>query len=452
MRLGDIAAAVNGTLLPASACDILIDRVSTDSRNIDGGELFFALIGERDGHDFVASAAEAGIAAAVVSRMVSTDVPQILVGNTLDVLGKFAGAYRKSLEIPVIAVTGSLGKTTTRELIAFLLETKYHVAQSEKNFNNLIGLPLTILAIDETHEVAVIELGINITGEMAILGGIASPEYAAILNIAPVHIEGLGSIESIAREKIELLKHLRPDGRAFLFADDERLMAQDIVPRDRVISFGYSETADYRIELFKPFDGMVQRFAINGREYSVGIPGKGIIHAAACAVAVAMEFDVSDDDISSRLAQFHAPPGRLNLIEIDGVVIIDDLYNSSPVAAINALEALSRIEGRRKLAVLGDMLELGRDEARYHAEMGEFAARSGADFVFFFGNLVSAAAKMAIYVGMPPDRVFWTDDYDELEAAVEGRIETGDVVLIKGSRGMHLERLLEAMKGAKCVE
>ena len=449
MELGDIARAMGGRLTPISASDILINKVAIDSRDVVGGEIFFALMGERDGHDFIEDAVAKGVAAAVVSRNVASEIPQILVDDTLAALGRLAATYRKALGIPIVAVTGSLGKTTARELIARVLAARYTVARSEKNFNNLIGLPLSILEIEKRHDVAVLELGISVLGEMAILGEIASPEYAVILNVAPVHLEGLGSLESVAREKIELLKHLRPNGRAFLCADDERLMAQDIIPMERVTTFGYAESADYRIE-DETFAGGVRRFTVDGRRYETRVFGKGVILAAACAVAVAAEFGISEDDIAERIAGFEGVSGRLQLHEIEGATILEDFYNSSPKAVEDALSVLSRIGARRRLAVLGDMLELGRDEAEYHIEMGRSVARFGLDRAFFFGRLSKSAADAAVDAGMPQQHVFWTDDFGKLRDEVMRYVEEGDVVLIKGSRAMRLERLLDAME-AKCA-
>jgi len=445
--LGHIAKTIGGVLIPECAELLEIRKVSTDSRELSGGELFFALPALRDGHDFVDSAITRGAKAVVVSRRVQNVAPEIYVKNTLVALGELAKEYRTELAIPVIAITGSLGKTTTRMLLSHCLQAKYQVAQSKKNYNNLIGLPLSILDIEE-HELAVLELGINLPGEMRRLAEIASPNYAVITNIAPVHIEGLGSLDKVAEEKLELLKHLPDEGVAFISADEPRLLGQDILPRERVRTFGRDTRADFRVENIRTLPDGRTIFDVNGISFRAKALGEGIAHATACAVAICTELGISPDEIVGRVAEFEGVPGRLTVHELDGIVFIEDYYNSSPLAVKQGLRALSAMAGARKVAVLGDMLELGRDEVRYHEEVGAFAGECRIDELYLFGELMANAVQPAISAGISQNNIFHTTNFEELISRLMNDLQGGDIVLVKASRSMKFERITTELEGA----
>jgi len=447
MHLGNIADLIDGRLEPPKVGNFSTTGIAFDTRKLSENDLFFALSGEKDGHEFVGDARGKGAVAAVVSRKIDCGLPQIIVRDTLEALGKLAAEYRKTLDQKVICVTGSLGKTTTREAISEVLSAKYEVTQSQKNFNNFIGLPYSILSIDEIHDVAVLEIGINLIGEMARLAEIANPDFAVVLNIAPVHLEGLGNIENIAGEKLRIFDYLSPDGKAFLNADDLFIKKQNVIPKRRVVTFGFSDDADFQIQRAETDGGGCIRVKINGRKIGLAICGLGAAYTAACAWAVGAEFGISEDDIIARLEGFVGFQDRLKLRRTGEISLLVDVYNSSPIAVQSALETLISVSGKRKIAVLGDMLELGDDSREYHIDMGRLAVERGVERLFFFGELSKDAIKGAFEAGMAKELATWTDDFDELKRCVLEYILPGDVVLVKGSRAMRLERLVEGILG-----
>lgn len=444
--LEDIALAVGGRLQPAEAGLVYSSGVSIDTRTIAPGEIFFALVDKRDGHNFLQDALKKGAVAAVVSKKIEIDLPQIMVRDTLRALGDLAQKYRRYLKLPIIAITGSLGKTTTRELIARVLRDDHNVQSSKNNFNNLMGLPLTILSINEEHTAAVVELGINRPGEMEILARIAAPDYAVVTNIAPVHLERLGTLERIASEKLRLLDWLKPNGLLFISADDETLMKQEIIPKNRVRTFGFSDRADYRITDYKMNSDSSIEYCISGKRIKMRICGKGFALAGATAFAIGTEMGISSQKIIERISAYEGLNNRLHIERRGDLTIIDDSYNSSPKALEEALDVLSKIEGKRKIAILADMLELGENEVLFHEKMGSDSVKSGVDKLFLFGKLSENARKTAIAGGLNDTDVFWTDEYEALKTAVLGEIRAGDIVLIKGSHSMGMERIVAAIK------
>jgi len=440
--LGDLARATAGKLTPPEASNVFVTGVSTDTRELYPGDVFFALIADRNGHNFIEEAVKAGAAAAVISEDIQTDIATVRVSDTLRALNDLATKYRRYLKIPIIAITGSLGKTTVREAIAYVLSVEYRVAQSERNFNNLIGLPLSILRVEENHDIAVLELGINLPGEMDRLASIVVPDYAVLLNVAPVHLEGLGSLDRIASEKLRLLEHTKPNAKLFLNADDKRLATQSIIPPERVITFGFSSKADFVISDFAVESDGSTTLKINGEPLKMRICGRCAPYCAASAFAVGSELGIRKEDILERLAAFEGVSNRLKIKRYGQITALVDVYNSSPLAVESALETLAKMNGERKVAILADMLELGKDELKFHKEMGKAAAEKGIDALFLYGKLSKAAADGAIEAGMASENVFWTDDFEKLEASVKRELKPGDIVLIKGSRAMKMERLL----------
>jgi len=449
--LQEVTKILGGRLTDEGRGDLKIDRIVVDSREIVGGEMFFALESARDGHDFVQDAANRGASAAVVSRPIQSAIPEIVVEDTLDALGALAAQCRTETEASVVAVSGSLGKTTTRELTAHCLSARFAVARSKKNYNNLIGLPLSIFEIEPSHEIAILELGINCPGEMQRLGEIARPDHAIITNIAPVHIEGLGSLDEIAREKLSLLSFLREGGKAFLCADDFRLMAQEAIPTDRLRTFRFlhkgrffgSRTAPPRRAVFTGFD-------INRRRFHSRLYGRGIAYSAACALAVATEFGIPEGEVAERVAEFEGVPGRMSVRRLEDFMLIEDCYNASPIAVKQALQVLSEFPGRRKIAVLGDMLELGNESRRFHEEIGALAGGYGFDFVLFFGEMMSAALEPARALSVNKDKILYTNDFDELVHILRRVLQKDDVLLLKASRALSLERVIPELEGSKC--
>ncbi|MGC9314531.1 MAG: UDP-N-acetylmuramoyl-tripeptide--D-alanyl-D-alanine ligase [bacterium] len=443
MSLAQISQILDGTLRPVSAEELTANRIAFDSRNITGGELFFALRGDRDGHDFILDAFRKGAVAAVVSDETSHEKPIIKVDDALVALGKLAREYRRSLQAKIVCITGSLGKTTCRRAIAQALSATLKTSESKGNFNNLIGLPYSILNIEATDEAAVLEVGINIPGEMAKLGEIAAPDYAVFLNVAPVHLEGLRNLETIAEEKLTLLKYLQPEGLAFLNIDDDRIAKQRIVPSTRIVTFGFDTGADYRITGTSLNDEGGTTVEVNGKAIKTSLHGRGAAYAVCSAFAVGTVFGLVADEIASALDNFRGLSDRLNIMKLTGVTLISDVYNSSPMAVLSALETLSNVKCNRRIAVLGDMLELGDEEIVYHRNMIADAVEMGIDKIFLFGNLCKSALDSGSFAENPNIAAFC--DYSEMESSVMSSIETGDAVLAKASRAMRLERLVESI-------
>ncbi|MCK5832560.1 UDP-N-acetylmuramoyl-tripeptide--D-alanyl-D-alanine ligase [bacterium] len=443
-----VAKAIDGNLHCDQCSEVSIERISIDSRTMTGGELFFALSGLRDGHDYVHLAVKKGAKAVVVSRHIQNSVPEIIVKNTSLALQKLAATYRKELDVKIIAITGSIGKTTTRALVAKCLASRYKVIQSSKNYNNLIGLPLSLLEITDKHEIAVLELGINMPGEMLKLAEIIRADYAVITNIASVHLEGLKSLDIIAKEKLELLRHLTNSGKVFLNADDFRLKRQKIIAPEMIVTFGESDNADYRIS--KILTTKTTFFEVNDVVYTSQVRGRGIAFSAACAIAISEELGIRLESIKKCIADFEGVPGRMRIREIDGITLIEDYYNASPLSMTHALDVFAGYSLNRRIAILGDMLELGSESMKYHKEIIEYAAGK-TDFLFLFGEQMGNAAKSAKEVGIPDHMIIQTNNIDTLFDNLKGILKKGDVVLIKASRSLRLERVIERLGECKCA-
>ena len=443
-RLAKIAAVMKGRLVPKEAGEVYARGVSVDSRTIAPGEVFFALKGKRDGHDFVSHAYQNGAIAAVVERKVDVDIPQIIVDDTLFALGELAKEYRRTLNPKTIGITGSVGKTTTREMIAKILATKYTTHSAKKNYNNLIGLPLTILEMGEDVEFAVVELGINTVGEMERLSEIAAPDVAVITSIAPVHTEGLGSVENILSEKVKITNHMPPDSPVIINADcDELVSVADKINR-RVITFGINR-GDYKPIELSFVDGKAS-FTFRGISFKLNALGRGAVYSALAAIAVADFFDVPLVIASKALELFEPPPSRLNLIKAGNVTIIDDSYNSNPVALDEALDVLAMLDAKRKVAVLGDMLELGEYEEMYHRKVADLIKKHGVDVAFLFGPRMELANARALEMGLD-SKILWFVDPEKLETQLLEEVRDGDLILVKGSNAMGMKRFVESLIG-----
>jgi UDP-N-acetylmuramoyl-tripeptide--D-alanyl-D-alanine ligase len=435
-----------------------IGGVSTDTRTLQPGELFVAIRGPRyDGHDFLDQAVARGAAALLVSRSAGAhpEIPRIEVDETIVALGEIARGYRHRFHGPVIAITGSNGKTTTKEMCGEILRAAgVRTRRSPGNLNNAIGLPLSILALQEGDEVLVVELGMNQPGEIDALGRIAEPNVGAITQIAPAHLERLGSIDDVARAKAELLGRIAEDGTAVLSVDDPRVVREAARFPVRKIWFGEDERADFRGEdirsegsgtsfrLRTPLGEIEARIALPGRH----LVGLGLC-AAACAFATGRLARADLSSIAAGLASFTGVPGRLRLVRCaSGLVVLDDTYNANPASCAAALHTLREIAGGgRAVAVLGDMLELGEAEGSLHAEAGEVAARVGIDLLLAVGPRSARTAEVASAHGVP--HVELAADADEAAGRLEELVQPGDTVLVKGSRGMRMERALRALVG-----
>ena len=477
MTLGNVAAALGAVCHP-SISQTVIHRVTTDSRDVQSGDLFFALRGPRfDGHQFTAQALAKGAVACVCDRRLDAAIesgPLLSVDDTLAALGRLAKHYRHAVlpvSAVVIAVTGSNGKTTTKCMIDHILSGEFKGRASPKSFNNAIGVPLTLLSADADDRYLVVEIGSNSPGEVAALAAMASPNVAVITSIGEAHLEGLGDLHTVAAEKTSLLRFVRPAGFAVVNVDRPEILpylatmsgtvgtkATRLQNQDtdawrccansgtRLLTFGVEQSAKLcvtrrRANLYGT------AFELEGR-HQIELPMPGAHHAtnAAAAFAVARWFGVAPERIVERLRSFRPPQGRTELVEVGGVKLVDDAYNANPASVRAAVEALCAAENGRRVLVLGDMLELGVDSAASHGRVVRAALEAGIEVLIAVGPATIAAAR-----AHAPDRngteVYCCADVLSTNVLLDGLVVAGDTVWIKGSRGMQLDGVVRHLRG-----
>lgn len=437
ITLKQAALWCGGTVLPEYE-SVCFSGARADSRLVEPGQLFVALTGARDGHDFIPMAMEKGAAAALGTRQLP-GVPMIVVSDSLRAMGEIARGYRQTRKARVVGVTGSVGKTSTKEMIAAVLETGFITRKTEKNFNNDIGLPMTVLDLAESTEAAVIEMGMNHFGEISYLTRIARPDVAVITNIGTMHIENLGSREGICRAKLEILEGLPAEGTVILNGDEPLLRAA--ATGHKTLYFGFGPDCDLRAEEICEEAGRTRFTAAgHGLRFELVLPVEGLHHVmnALSAALVGLQFGLSPEQIARGLAGFRNTGERQHIYEKNGFLIISDCYNAGPESMAAALSVLAKRQtAGRRIAVLGDMLELGDYGPEAHTRVGALAAEQ-ADLVLTFGPLSRLTAKAAGSKG----RHF--DSQEELADALRRLAAPGDILLFKGSHGMHMERVLEA--------
>lgn len=415
-----------------------------DSRKIQPGQLFIALIGERDGHDYIPMAMEKGAAAVLCSRPCG-DIPAIIVDDPRLALGDIAREERRRIGMQVVGITGSVGKSTTKEMIASVLDGTFRVEKTPVNQNNDLGMPMAILSMPEDTQVAVLEMGMNHFREIAYLSAIAQPDVAVIINIGTMHIEHLGSKEGILKAKMEILEGMHEGGKVILNGDDPLLWSQREQTAMQIRYFGAENPlCDVRCEQLAE-EGSCMRFqAVSGNAsfpVELNLEGRHYISDALAAISVGLAMGVAPDQIQKRLLSFQNMEGRQEIFEKNGYTIIKDCYNAGPESMAAALEVLGRKEGRH-VAVLGDMLELGACTQAEHYRVGRIAAEK-ADILLAFGPNGNRVLSGAITGGMSETRAMAFEDRQKLVAALKRMAKPGDVLLFKGSRGMRMELILE---------
>ena len=417
---------------------------NNDTRLIQPGQLFIVLQGARDGHEFIPQALEKGAAAALCSRRVG-DYPAIVVEDPRTALGDIARQERCRLNCKVVGITGSVGKSTTKEMVAAVLQGTYRTAKTPVNHNNDIGMPMAILAMPEDTEVAVLEMGMNHFREMAYLSSIAQPDIAIIVNIGSMHIEHLGSMEGIRKAKFEILEGMRPEGKLILNGDDTMLRNLEELPVQEIAYFGSdSAPCAVRAENVQEKDGMLQFQVIsNHQNFQIGMALEGLhfVPDALAAVTVALQLGVPAVRIQERLSMFQNMAGRQEIYKHGEYTIISDCYNAGPESMAAALAVLGKREGRR-IAVLGDMLELGDCACAEHYRIGRIAAEK-AELIFAYGPNAERVVKGAVTGGKLSVEARSFETHAELTKALKSAARPGDVLLFKGSRGMHMELVLE---------
>ena len=430
-----------------SVQDALVRGISIDSRTIRTGDLFIAIKGNRfDGHDFLKEAVRKKAAGVIVKEGLdkSVKVPVIVVKDTIRALADIAAYHRKKFNIPVVGVTGSNGKTTTKDMAAWILEKKFKVLKNPGTQNNQIGLPMTLLKLNKNFDIAVLEMGTNHFGEIGYLARVAKPNIGIINNIGPAHLEFLKNLAGVYREKYSLIKNLAFPSIAILNLDD-RFLIRNIRDKDKfVIGFGINHNADYRASGIKRTKNGIE-FLVNSR-CAIKLKSVGVnnIYNALPAISVARLLGMDYNMIAERLEDFEFPAGRLTLIKKDKINFIDDTYNSNPASLGQALDALHNIKTKgRKIFIMGDMLELGRSKENIHRLAGRGIARV-ADVLITVGSLTRLAAVEANKAGLDINSIFNCDSCEEAKELLFNRIipKKDDIILVKGSRLMQMEKII----------
>ncbi len=424
--------------------DVEFLGANNDTRVLQPGQLFVVLQGARDGHDFIPAAMEKGAAAVLCSRRVG-DYPAIYVEDPRTALGDIAREECRRIGMKVVGITGSVGKSTTKEMVATVLSSTYRTARTPANHNNDIGMPMAILSMPGDTQVAVLEMGMNHFREIAYLSQIAHPDIGVIVNIGTTHMEFLGSQKGIRQAKMEILEGMDPKGLLLLNGDDVLLRNLDREPVQRITYFGRSEGCPVQAMDVRQ-DGDTLRFRVEAGKLnfpvSMALEGEHFVTDAMAAVAVGLKLAVPHEKIAESLGQFQTMSGRQEIFERNGYTIIKDCYNAGPESMAAALSVLGNRPGRR-IAVLGDMLELGDAAWAEHYKIGRIAAEK-ADLVFAYGPMSQRVLSGTITGGMPESHGRAFEDPEELVRALKWAAKPGDVLLFKASRGIHLEQVLEA--------
>lgn len=447
LTLRQIAEWCGGSV-PQEYAGLIVTGIQSDSRRISKGELFIALKGERtDGHAYVKTALACGAVAVLVSQPMPPQIPAIMVEDTMRAYGAIAAGYRAFLGITVVGITGSVGKTTTKEMTACALEQNFRTAKTEGNQNNQLGLPMTIMNMPADTQLAVLEMGMNHAGEMAYLASIARPNIAVITNIGTMHIEQLGTREGILKAKLEITRGLAPDGVCVFNGDEPLLWNIRDSGTHRKYYFGIENSACDVIanDLQELDDGMRFRVTGFGHQFEMFVPvmGRHTVYNTLAAVTVALLLRVKPEKLQAQLCSFHNTGMRQKIYTKNGVTIIEDCYNAGPESTEAALNVLAGIKTTgRRIAVLGDMLELGNRSAAEHYRIGRLAVKA-ADMLFTYGQHSLRTVTGAITGGMNPKNTEHFDTHEDLAHVLKMRVNEGDVVLFKGSRGMKMERVLQ---------
>ena len=451
LTLRQLLEAVNGTLLgDFDDLDAAAVQVSTDSRNITPGCLFIPLEGDRfDGHSFINSALEAGAAGCLTARERESYLPgkfYIKVRSTQRALWELARYYKKLFPIPFIAITGSVGKTTTKDMTAAVLGARFRVHKTEGNFNNAIGVPLTLLKLEKQHQVCVVEMGMDHAGEIDDLAALVEPDMAVITNIGDAHIENLGSRENIFKAKCEIFPHLKKDGLAVLNGDDPMLATLKGTLARRTVFVGTGGELDYTAcGLSSDGAGHLScRVKTPRSQFEASIPalGRHMIYPTLMAAAVAEALGMAPDEIIRGIGAFLPTKMRMNILRCKGdIVILNDAYNANPQSMRAAAAVLGDAQGRRKVAVVGDMKELGPGSEQFHRAVGSYFAQAGTDRLIAVGDLARFMAEGARDAGLAQADYFPT--LDAAKNALSRELRAGVTILVKASRSMAFEKIVD---------
>lgn len=452
MTIAMAAAACGGRLVGTAVPDAPIGRAVIDSRAVEPGDLFVAYRGEKtDGHRYIPTAWEKGAVCALAEYLPEgAEGPAILVDDVQRALEQIAAAYRRTLSLPVIGITGSVGKTTAKEMIASVLSQRFRVLKTEGNHNNQIGVPMTLSRIEREHEIAVVEMGISGFGEMTLLAEMAKPTVAVFTMIGRAHLEFLHDLDGVLRAKTEMIALMPDDGVVIVNGDNEQL--KKLSCRQKLLRFGLGEDCDVRAAdvTLTPAGETRCRILFEGRSIPVSIPayGRQMIYAALEGAAVGLVMGMTDAEIAAGIAAYQTVGRRSAITDTGFVTLVDDSYNANPESMRCAMDSLLQLPGRH-VCLLADMLEMGPDSAQMHRDLGVYAAEKGIDLLACCGPL---SRQMAAAAGEHGAKAVWYPTAEELIAALPALLQKGDRVLVKASLGMHMERAAEAVKKMESSE
>ncbi len=459
LTVEEILRATGGKLLQGS--ENAFQGISTDSRTVVEGELFIALKGARfDGHHYALEALKKKAGGVLIEEDKVGDIrwngyrsrAVIAVKDTLVALGEIARSWRRKYKTPVVALTGSNGKTTTKEMIAACLETTFPILKTKGNLNNLIGVPLTLLTLTERERVVVLEMGMNVPGEIRRLTEIAEPDVGLITNIQTVHLEGMGSLERLKEEKGELYRRMRRDGTILVNQDDARVVDLASDYPGQKITLGIEHPADVMATevRLEGAEGTSFTLILEGEVVEIRLPllGRHFIPNALSAMAVACLFGVEVKEAKKALENFQPFPMRMEVVPLQGgMTVINDAYNANPYSMEFALETLVEVKDKgRTIAVLGDMLELGNFTKEAHQRIGQKVSQLSIDFLVAMGEEAPVVIESAIRYGFPKERAQVVESHSEAVSLIKRIIQNGDWILVKGSRRMTMEKIVEGLK------
>lgn len=452
MTIENIAAACHGTVyyMKDELQGKTADGVVIDSRQIKPGFIFVATKGERvDGHRFIPDVFAKGALAVICEDLPeAADGPCILVEDSFQALKDAAAFYRDQLTLPIIGIIGSVGKTSTKEFVAAVLAEKYKVQKTAGNLNNEVGLPLTIFTVDDSHEVLVLEMGINEFGEMTRISKVARPDHVIMTNIAEVHLENLIDRDGVLRAKTEVFGYMNPEGTVIVNGDDDKLQTIHEVGGKAPVTFGMDPENDIFISSVENLGLFGTKAVIHAGDMTVHadipVPGGVMVYNAMAATAAGRLFGLTAEEIEAGIRKIKPVAGRSHLVKTDRYVVIDDCYNASPVSMEAALDLLKTAQGRT-VAILGDMGELGENEIQLHERVGHYAAGKGIDLILCAGRLSRHMAEAALADG---GQVHYFEDKEALTAQLPQLLASGDTVLVKASHSMQFENIVNFLINA----